>query len=117
MLARKLHLQSKHALFLDCDFTLVDRYANLYPCYFMLSRDLGHVLLHLLQFVDVLLGLVPDVTRSIPNCGLIRADEGPITSLFHALFLLVHLKDKLTFLLLLLLHYIVSFQLTQMQNI
>lgn len=83
----------------------------------MLSRDLGHVLLRSLPFAAVLLGLVPEGTWSVPNCGLIRADEGPIASLFHALFLFIHPKNKLTFLLLLLLHYIVSFQLTQIQNI
>lgn len=36
-LARKLHLQSKHILFLDCRLTFVDGYASLYPCSFMLS--------------------------------------------------------------------------------
>lgn len=53
--------------FLELGLTSVDRYANVYPCRFMLSRDLGHELLRSLQFVEVLLGLVAEGTCSIPN--------------------------------------------------
>lgn len=53
----------------------------------------------------------------IPKCGLSSADEVPITSLIQGtVSLVMHPKIKLDFYFLLP-YYIVSFQLTQMQNI